>query len=848
MDIIQKRLGLIDFKLAFGPSYLFKQITHKAPLVIPALGLIIGIIFQNFLALSISLWLVLSAIFVIIALVAIYGLAILKKSAISVYTIAFTVFVCAVALGAIRLTSSRILAPNDISNLVSDQRTLATIRGIVLTQPYTNDNKDWAFAKFKFNDPVSSFYLKVTDAQTTTGWKNVSGVVYVYVNETLKDLNPGDCLQLYCWLERLNTRHSPGQFDFTDLLAKKNIFISASVETRRAIEILENKGADFFFNLKRYVSSIAAQSLLGSTFPQDESESLLQALVLGLRADIDSATYRAFRQTGLLHFVCLSGMNFIILIAFVWWLCKLTGFGKKRQAIICIVVSILFVLAVPPNPPVLRAAVISIVFCASFLFRRQPNSFNSLALSAIILLLFKPADLYNAGWQLSFSTTLGILLFCRRIQFYIYEKIFTFPIQIFKEQKFALIINENSLFNLSGLISTGISAWLGGAGLMLYHFYTITPLTSIWTILASPLIAIISLLGYLKLFIGLILPTTASALNLIIKPLSGLLIWLVKLFAKVSLSEILIGNTPISFIILYYCCLFFIAFFFFRRPLLRKIIIIILISTFTVSLLAIKIQRTYTRNLVLTCFDVGHGQSILAQLPRNTNILFDAGSLTNNVGRRVIIPALNYFGVKKLSAIAISHNDIDHINAVPEIAIDAKPPAVFVNQAFLNDSNSNNPAGFLKDFLTRRSFSILPMDSLNIKSQALLKILWPTQSTLNPNLSINDLSFVFQLDFAGRKILLCSDIEKSAQGEILKLYPGLKADIVVVPHHGSTATLDKGFLKSLDADFLICSNNLDRLNIERNSFLSKGKIFCTADSGTIQVVIHPDGRIEIIEF
>jgi beta-lactamase superfamily II metal-dependent hydrolase len=61
------------------------------------------------------------------------------------------------------------------------------------------------------------------------------------------------------------------------------------------------------------------------------------------------------------------------------------------------------------------------------------------------------------------------------------------------------------------------------------------------------------------------------------------------------------------------------------------------------------------------------------------------------------------------------------------------------------------------------------------------------------------------IEFAGRRVLLCSDIEKPAQRQIRKLYPALQADAVVVPHHGSVRTLDDEFLAQLAPTVLICS-------------------------------------------
>jgi len=843
MDIVQKRLELIDFKLSLSPAYVLGSLSHSAPLVLPAVFLIVGIILQSFSELSPAFWLALS---IISALLAVIYLAV-KKSRSNLYIIIFVTAVCSICLGAIRLSSFLQPGPNDIRSLITDQPTLAAVRGLIITEPYTGKNDNWAFAKFKFTDSGSSFYLKTTEAQTTEGWKKVTGVVPVYVKEMVQDLKAGDSVQMFCWLEKLRRAPNPGQFDFADYLAQKNIFISASVDSRQAVELLHSGSAGSFVKLKTRLRQIAAKSLLGSSYAEDQSESLLIALVLGYRANIDSTTYEAFRQTGLLHFVCLSGMNFGILVGIIWWLCTQIGLTKRLRAVVCTIVSVLFLLVIPSNAPAFRAAIICFVFCASFFFRRRPNPFNSLALSAIILLLIRPTNLFEVGWQLSFATVLGILLFTDRIHFFLYEKItgHSWFEKKPKTRAFARIIARPGPLLLN-LFSVSLAAWLSSVGILVYNFYSFQYLTSIWTVFASPFIAALSILGYLKLLLGLILPTTSNILNIIIEPLADLLIRLVKLFAGVHLSEILLGRVNGLLIILYYALILFIAFVYIRRPLLKKAICLIWLAAVIFPLAAVKLHRNQSPDLVLSCLDVGHGQAVLAQLPGGKNLLFDAGSLfQSNPARRIIIPYLHFEAIDNLDAIIISHNDIDHINAIPELVTDLKIAGVYANDDSFIDRADTGAAKFLNDSLQASLFNIRSLDNLRFSSPADLKIIWPPkQASFINQLSDNDRSVVILITYAGVRILLCSDIEKFAQQRILALYPDLEADIVVVPHHGSTATTDPAFLEALKPQFLIYSSAQFKAKpYQQIPFVPSAASFFTARDGLIRIRIDRTGRI-----
>jgi len=521
---------------------------------------------------------------------------------------------------------------------------------------------------------------------------------------------------------------------------------------------------------------------------------------------------------------------------------------KRARAIICIIAVAVFLLIVPPRPPTVRAAIICWVYCISFLFRRRSNSLNTLSLAAIILLLMRPTHLFEAGWQLSFASVLGLLLFCHRIHFFLYEIITGLPWRkkAPKTRPFFRIISRPGPYLLR-LFSTGLTAWLGGAGILLYHFYTINPLTCIWTVIAFPFVALILVIGFLKIILALLLPTAAGVLGVMVTGLAGVLIWIIEHIANWDISQILIGKVPWAVIVLYYALILFAGFARFRRPLIKKAICTAMVLAITVFLGLTKWQRTHRDNLVMTTLDVAHGQAILLQLPGKANILFDAGSLhKSDVGRRIVAPFLNYAGINKIDAIIISHNDIDHINGIPEIVQNCKVRAVYANNAFFNKTDQWGTAKFLEEWLLGKGHEIQRLDkNLNLSSKSKITILWPDErDTQDEELSDNDKSLVSLLEFAGTKILLCSDIEEFAQTELLRLFPNLKADIVIVPHHGSAKTPDPAFLKNLDADILICS--CGRTQYEKQQIVkieNKATSFYTAKDGAITVQINKDGTI-----
>jgi competence protein ComEC len=249
----------------------------------------------------------------------------------------------------------------------------------------------------------------------------------------------------------------------------------------------------------------------------------------------------------------------------------------------------------------------------------------------------------------------------------------------------------------------------------------------------------------------------------------------------------------------------------------------------------------------MTCLDVGHGQAILVQLPGKGNILFDAGSLYNkDIGRRIVAPFLDYSGINKIDSIIISHSDVDHINGIPEIIEHCDVNGVYANDAFFDTAGEQGTSKFLSKLLLEKEHKILRLEeNLNLASAAKIKILWPNKKVVYyEQLSNNDKSLVPLIQFGDVKILLCSDIEKFAQAELLGLYSDLKADVVVVPHHGLKKTAEQRFLENLDAEILICScGHSDYKNNRIIKPQSEAKWLCTAEDGAVTVCVDKDGMI-----
>ena len=156
------------------------------------------------------------------------------------------------------------------------------------------------------------------------------------------------------------------------------------------------------------------QSALRKVLPGEEG-AVLTALTLGIRSEVPTATTTAFRNSGLTHLLVVSGLHLTLVAVTIRRLFRRVGVGFRLSAILTMPVILAFMLMVGFTPSVCRAGVMCLVWLSSYLVSRRPDGLNSLGLSALILLAVNPYTLLNAGFQLSFLATAGILLIAPRL-------------------------------------------------------------------------------------------------------------------------------------------------------------------------------------------------------------------------------------------------------------------------------------------------------------------------------------------------------------------------------------------------------------------------------------------------
>ncbi|MHC4288764.1 MAG: DNA internalization-related competence protein ComEC/Rec2 [Planctomycetota bacterium] len=744
-------------------------------------------------------------------------------------------------LGMVRVSAITSTPPNHITGYLSGDRELATLRGKIISSVRT-DGFSRELSAIPWLSAQSSFYFQTEQIQSSVGWQKATGKVRVQVSEPIDHVQTGNTVQIDCWLSRFTPPPNPGQFDLRKHMHQRGVYLAASVPIAEGVKVF-NSSVSSLSKTRSVLYHLASDALLDETATNNTVRSLTAALLLGRRGDLSPQIMTAFRDTNLAHFISLSGMHVGILAASLWWLLRTAGLSKRPRAILCIILILLYAMIVPARAPTMRAVFISCFFFASVCFKRQVSALNTLSLSALALLFFHPYDLFSAGWQLSFLSVLGILLFFPAMQYHFLSKIFYPVTAIFPQLPKVLKV---PLRRAIELLAVGVSVWITIAPILLYYFGQINPFSPLWTLLVLPFVMIILYAAFAKMLLSSLFPTIAAALGWLLNHVTAAFESIVIILSRIDFFRVVSYRPDFGLVLIIYALMWAIFIIPPSHYRIRKGVIFVLLLSFLYPGISSRINVGKRENLEITCLSVGHGQAIVLSTPNNEHFLFDAGSITNrNITHKTILPFLQHQRFFSLEAVCLSHGDMDHINAVGDVAAAVKIDSVYANQVLLDSARKPSIEKEVCQALSQMGQTLKPFAAHNGQKGLTIKSIWPGETILSePLVSENDKSEVLLIEYADRKILLCGDIERTSQNQLTEQNPDLTVDVLILPHHGSTTNLDVGFVESLKPAVVIASCSKRSVsNAYRPPEGSSMRAFYTASDGAITIKINADSTM-----
>ena len=230
--------------------------------------------------------------------------------------------------------------------------------------------------------------------------------------EKLQVLHAGDAVEALVKAHVPRNYMDEGAFDFRGALARQGIDVMGSL---RSAELLKKVGEGrvetrerwsgtwrtIGFRLARVRGELLGRvDLLFANAPDERA--ILRAMLLGDKTFVDSDTATDFQKVGAFHVLVVAGLHVGAICVLLLWIGRRVRAPFFVTLVVAAAALVAYAAIVQDRPPVMRATLTAILYLAARPFFRRVDLVNTVALAALLILLFRPSEWRDSSFLLSF--------------------------------------------------------------------------------------------------------------------------------------------------------------------------------------------------------------------------------------------------------------------------------------------------------------------------------------------------------------------------------------------------------------------------------------------------------------
>ncbi|WP_195269177.1 DNA internalization-related competence protein ComEC/Rec2 [Eubacterium sp. 1001713B170207_170306_E7] len=619
------------------------------------------------------------------------------------------------------------------------------------------------------------FVLKLQEIDHTP----VSGKVMVTVAQGGMDDAPGAVLSFKGEISEPAGRRNPGGFDYALYLKAKGIDGQVYLKNGENVTVAPGSASPVYavYSVKQCLAAVCDQ------FFTPAQSGLIRGILLGDSAMEDEAK-ASFRDAGVSHVLAISGLHVGYVYALVLGLLTLIGVRRRYHLPVLAVCLLFYITLTGFSPSVIRAALMCLALVGGRGMAETYDALNGLCLAGIVILLLQPAQLFMAGFQLSFSAVLAIILFYRPLM-YEYGRRIKAPGAV-----------------ASSLILT-FCATLGTMPASLYHFHTLNLVALISNLLIVPLVGLLLVLALAGVPLAALFPAAGRLICLPAAFLADGVLFLTGLFSKFSWLALHRGALTLAELLLLALAAFLLAGYFNLNKKTARYFVGVSLPLLLLVILGASVARQPLR---VTFLDVGQGDSALVETPAGGVYLIDGGGYETYgdapqrertpISESVLLPVLYAKNIRRIDGVFISHNHADHAQGIEELLAEIPVGQIYVSSKYNNEallSQNKIPVQVLSKGSTLESGDGLAFE-----------VLWPeSKREALADEEQNDASMLLRLRYGSRSFLFTGDAGFPVEQAVVRNLP--ETDVLKVGHHGSRFSTSPEFLKKLNPSLAVIS-------------------------------------------
>ncbi|MDD2568620.1 MAG: DNA internalization-related competence protein ComEC/Rec2 [Clostridia bacterium] len=549
-----------------------------------------------------------------------------------------------------------------------------------------------------------------------------------------------------------------GAFDYNRYLFTNKIVATVFADSNGVIVTGEGKGK-FFIGFALDLRERLEKAMV--KLPEQQAK-FVAGIVLGDKSALESSERQILSQTGIMHLFTVSGGNILYVIMLAMGLAGIFHIKRWGKFFMVVLFVALFSVMTGFSPPVLRSSIMAVIAAAAVIMGEKNDAPTALFIAAFLCLLWRPLFLFDAGFQLSFAATAGII----------------FTLDLWPKWRF------------SEFLTVTLAAQIAVAALTAYYFNVFTVVGLILSPIAVAMSGIIVILGLLSIPFSLIGCGDV--------PLYGAGFLAQLMFDGANFSNKIPGAykiiaSPDLFVLISYYILLIVAVWFLQQSNLKIKDKLFAIIPVVLALFLLFIPVKHSNTLEITFMDVGQGDGILIQTPAGNDILLDAGGNDFNlkgVGEYTVLPYLRRKGIDDIEVMINSHPHSDHAGGL--LAVLEQMP---VESLVL--SNNYEDVALQEELLALATAKKVQVQYvyagmvLNPEENLKITVYSPQQGTVYTEDGANRGSLVIKITYGEFDLLFTGDLDGAEQMEFIGDWDWSDIDYLQIPHHGSKNSYDE---------------------------------------------------------